>query len=102
MGSRQFFNCPRLGGSGTTRGGDERLLGGCGAAGGRNWREVVRGRRIEPCELGCSRGNRGGRRSARRRARQEAGEPFMVGTGGGEGVSLALQGSRPRHGHGMG
>jgi hypothetical protein len=62
MGGRQFFNCPRLGGSGTTRGGGEWLLGGYGAAGGRNWREVVRGRRIESCKLGCSRGNHGGRR----------------------------------------
>jgi hypothetical protein len=48
MGDRKFFDCTRLGGSGTTRGGGERLLGGCGAAGGRNWREVARGRRIEP------------------------------------------------------
>jgi hypothetical protein len=30
------------------------------------------------------------------------GDPFMVGIGGGEGVSLALQGSRLRHGHDMG
>jgi hypothetical protein len=46
--------------------------------------------------------DRGGSEERRRRARQEAGDPFMVGTGGGEGVSLVLHGSRPRHGHNMG
>jgi hypothetical protein len=32
-------------------------LGCCGAAGGRNWREVACGRRIEPASWWCSRGS---------------------------------------------
>jgi hypothetical protein len=94
MGDGQFFDCPRLGGSGTTRGGGERLLGGCGAAGGRNWREVAYGRRIEHASWGGSRGNHGGSDSVLL-AQEERGGVLRLEQHG-EAVTAVVQSSASR------